>query len=133
MKFLNKSLKLAYELYPLSSERFSHFCFLFDKNRLLAVGKNNTKQENYKAKYFGVKFGAEHFVKYPYIHAEISAIGKLWGRQQITGKEKCVIIRVGKTGLLDSYPCFNCKTVLSALGFSSVWHSISGDVIESKL
>lgn len=133
MKFIDKSIKLSYEFYPFSNERFSHYCFIFDKNRLLSIGKNNTKVKNFKALYFGSKFNAQHFVKYPFAHAEVSAIGKLWGKQHITGKERIVVIRVGPSGLLDSYPCSNCSTILRAIGFNKVYHSISGDVIESNL
>jgi cytidine deaminase len=107
---------------------------MFDKNNLISIGLNNSSKENAKVKYFGDRFNVEQFKKFHYPHAEIDCISKAWSKYHITGKERLVVIRIGKAGdLLNSLPCSNCKTVLSALGFSSVWHSISGDVIESKL
>lgn len=133
MKFVDRAIKISFEMYPFSEETFSHYCFIFDKNRLISIGKNNTKTQSMKARYFANRFNIEHFKKYSYIHAEVGAIGKLWGKQVITGKERVVVIRVGKTGLLNSYPCVNCSAILKSIGFNSVFHSTPKGVIESAL
>ncbi len=86
-----------------------------------------------KALYFGTKFNIPELKKWPFIHAETAAIGKLWGKRVITGRENFVVIRVGPSGLMNSFPCCKCLPVLRALGFKTVWHSTPDGVVESKL
>jgi len=133
-KFIAQSLELSRKLSINSQEKFAHFCFIFNKNKLISIGFNDTKNQNSKALYFGNRYNIQKFKKYKMIHAEISAISKLWGRLEITGKEKIVVIRIGKSGLLlNSLPCKDCTTILTALGFKSVWHSVENDIVESEL
>lgn len=134
MKILDKSLKLATQLYP--SVRFQKamvFCFIFDGNKLLSIGSNNMKSESAKALRFGKKFGIQKLVKFPFACAETVAISNLWGRRLITGNEKIVVVRLKSLGSTDkerkilvsalSKPCHNCRMILDALGLERVWWS----------
>jgi hypothetical protein len=87
-----------------------------------------------KASYFGKRFNVEHFVKYPFLHSEVDAISRLFSKTYITGKENLVVIRVGRNGhLLPSKPCKNCSTILTSLGFKSVYYSIEDEIIRGDL
>jgi deoxycytidylate deaminase len=87
--------------------------------------------ESSKALYFGKRFNLPHLVKYPFIHAEIDAVSKLWGKHRIEGDEKVVVVRLKKSGTSATArkilvpaiakPCENCYNVLSALGIKKVW------------
>ncbi len=134
MRIIERAIKTAYKLHPISTERFFHTCFLFDKNKLISIGQNNTSKENIKARYFGQRFNVPQFIKFSFPHAEIDCIGRLWGKRVITGRERLVVIRIGNSGrLLQSKPCSSCSTILRAIGFKSVFHSVEGSVIESEL
>jgi hypothetical protein len=132
-RFISKSLTIASELYLTSCERFSHYAFIYSKNELISVGQNCTSRPDMKALYFGIKFNVPELRDWPFIHAETAAIGKLWGKRVITGKENIVVIRIGPNGLMNSFPCFKCVPVLKALNFKTVYHSTPNGVVESKL
>lgn len=134
MKFLDKALEISYQLAPFSNEKYVHTCFLFNRNKLIAMGQNNSEKVNAKAYYFGKRFNVPQFVEHAFRHAEIDCIARLWGKRMITGKETLVVLRVGKSGrLLPSLPCKNCRIVLNALGFTEVYHSIFGTIIKSEI
>lgn len=133
-KIVYRSIELAMELFPSaynpSTYRTYHFCFLYRKNQLLAIGVNKYK-EGRKTLRVAQLTHVEHFRKYKYAHAEVDAIGKLLGRQMIDSSIKCVVIRVNRFGQLKmSKPCKNCREVLLAFGINKVWWSNQNGGIE---
>lgn len=125
MNIQDKAYELSLQLYN-PSLRFCHTAFLFDGNKLLSIGQNNTEVTSGRARYFGKRFSVSHFVDFPFIHSEIDAISKLWGRRRITGKEKLISIRLNSKGkLMNARPCKNCSIILSALNLTRITYSIS--------
>ncbi len=101
-----------------------HYAFAFRRNNLIAVGRNNPLDLSAKALKFGKKFNLEHFKTYPYVHAEVDLVVKMWGRQHIDRDIKVVVIRLSKIGeLRNSMPCRYCSTLLRALNVRNVWWS----------
>lgn len=125
MSIIDKAYNLSLQLYN-PSLRFCHTAFLFDGNKLLSIGQNNTNETSGRASYFGKRFSVSHFVDFPYIHSEIDAISKLWGRRRITGKEKLISIRLNSKGkLMNARPCNNCSIILRALNINRIFYSIN--------
>lgn len=129
MKFIDNSLNLAYSLFNSAytnkkGYQCFHFAFLYDKNRLISIGQNDSSQPSSKAIKFANRFGCvEHYRKH-FLHAEISAISRVWGRFYIDNRVKLVVIRLNKHGqLCESKPCSNCQVVLDALNITKVWYS----------
>lgn len=132
MKILTKSLELAHSLVP--TERNQNtlvYAFIYDGNTLLSIGQNDMKNENAKALYFGKRYKLPHLTKYPYVHAELDAISKLWGKRKIDGSERVVVVRF-KSSKIEKFnknfvlpalakPCDNCYTVLCALGINRIY------------
>lgn len=81
-----------------------------------------------KAKDIGDRFGIKKFQDYPYLHAEIDAISKLWGKYYIDGSETLVVVRLHKNGKLAiAKPCVHCMPVLEALNIKKIyWTSEKG-------
>jgi deoxycytidylate deaminase len=129
MNKVDKSIQLATQLFPAAynargSYQSFHFAFLYKRNTLISIGQNDTQQESAKAKKFANKFRVEKTKKYPYIHSEIDAISKVWGKQYIDNSYSMVIIRLNKSlDLQMNKPCQSCTKVLKALGLSKVWWS----------
>lgn len=92
---------------------------LFRRNTPISIGQNCKESTNAKALYFAQKFGTD--TKYPYIHAEIDAIRKVWGKMYLDKKYTLVSVRLGKTGVLFAKPCGNCQTVIDAIGLKVIW------------
>ena len=134
-KNIDKSVQIACQLFP---ERYSakkckafHFSFLWKKNRLISIGQNCEDKPCAKALYFAKRFKTHHRIKYPYIHAEINAVQKAWGKTQIDSSFSLVSLRVSRGCVLrNSKPCSDCQTVLSAIGVDDIWWSDkNGDVV----
>ena len=138
MKILTKSLELAHSLVP--NERNQNalvYAFIYDGNNLLSIGQNDMTRENAKALYFGKRYKLPHLIKYPFVHAELDAISKLWGKRKIVGSERVVVVRF-KSSKIDKFnknfvsialakPCDNCYTVLCALGITRIhWTTENG-------
>ena len=127
MKILDNSLKIAKQLFYSAvksgdSQEQNIYAFIYDKNRLISVGKNDMVKVNNKALKFGNRFNIDQFQKFPYIHAEVDAISKLWGKRHICGKEKLVVVRFTKRGQIGvAKPCESCKLLLSALSLQRIW------------
>lgn len=122
-RLINQSMKTLLKLNQFE-QPYSIFCFVYDKNKLISIGRNNMIEQNAKAYRFGVKYGIDKLKDFPYMHAEMDSISKLWGRHYITGKEKFVVIRLKKNGELGmAKPCSNCQTVLRALNINNVIYS----------
>ncbi len=126
-KIIQKSIKIARQLHPASPRPgvrgFYHFAFLWNKNKLIAVGRNS-EMPVAKALYFGKKFDLPNAKEYKYIHAEIDAFSKAWGKFYIDHKFSLVSLRLNnKLELRNAKPCSECSTVISALNLTDVAYS----------
>jgi len=137
MKILDKSVLIARSLFPnLYSQkqkyRTFHFSFAWKRNKLLSIGINDPDKVSHKALKFARLFNNSRQIKYPYLHAEIDMISKLWGKCDL-GSIKVVVIRLNRSGdLQNSKPCANCSAVLNALGVENIWWSNStGDLVNA--
>lgn len=137
MKILDRSLELANSLLPLeysnrSGYRTYHFAFIWKRNKLLATGINGI-DESPKCVKMGQTFNSQYMQEFPYVHAEIDAISKLWGRTQITGNLSMVVIRLNKRReLMESRPCQHCMPVLAKLGLTNkLYYSSGGEIVRA--
>lgn len=134
MKILTKSVDMAMSLFPASSagrRQSYHFSFIWERNNLLAIGQNANRIDA-KTMYFAKRFNISRFRQYPYLHAEVDAISKLWGRIYIDNRLKLVSLRVNTLGVLcNSQPCVGCSAVLNGLDISKIWYSNSeGKIVQ---
>ncbi len=130
MKILEQSLKLALTLEG-DESKFNIFGFLFDRSKLVSVGRNQMLKTSKLAYDMGRKFNIEHWMKFPFLHAELSTISKYWDKQEITGRERLVVVRFDKRGRLAmAKPCSNCQDFLKAVGIAQVYYSMNGDFNE---
>ncbi len=125
---LNKSLGMARDLLPnakadrKTKNKFFHFCFGFHKNKLISIGQNNTDKTHTRCYRMRKRFGLD--AEYPFIHAEVDMLSKLWGKVYIDNRLKVVVIRLNKHGeLRNSKPCCRCSQILAALNINKVWWS----------
>lgn len=103
------------------TQRNYHFAILFRRNRLLAIGQNQMTKPNNKMIKFAKRYNIQHWLEYPFIHAEIAALAKLWGRYHINSDLKLVSIRLNRfRKLQNSRPCKNCQKVLEYLGINKI-------------
>lgn len=120
-KLLNKSIELAKSIHNPHLQEYNVYAFIYNKNRLLAIGHNDMLNDNNKALYFGNRFNIEQFKKFPKKHAEIDAISKLWGKRTIDGSETLITIRLKKDySVGNAKPCNNCMVVIDALGITKL-------------
>lgn len=113
---IKKSIDYSKKLLNKTSTDFQHFAFIFKKNKLLSIGQNDPTSTNAKSRKLAKRFGAKKPLVYPYIHAEIDAISKLWGRIYIDKIFTLVSIRLNRhSDLRISKPCKDCQIVLSGL------------------
>lgn len=102
-------------------QEFNVYAFLYKRTKLISMGVNQMLEPSAKALKFGSKFSVNGMKQFPYIHAEIDAISKVWGKIILTGREKLVVIRVRRDGSFgNARPCNNCSIVLSALGINRI-------------
>ena len=133
---VERSLDLARSLFPTvyrgkKKYRTFHFSFAWRSAKLLSIGQNDPDRTNAKAMWFAKKFRNKKQMQYPYLHAEVDMLSKLWGRHYIDSKMKVVVLRINSKGeLKNSKPCPSCSNILSALGVEKVWFSTKeGNVI----
>ena len=128
-KNLKKALKIANDLFPdhydtNGNYRCYHFAFIFKRNKLISIGVNRPRKPDAKALYFGSKFNVHKFKKFNFLHAELDAIQRCWGKVHLNRSYCMVVIRLNKYGQLrNSKPCKNCQTILDAIGIHNVWWS----------
>jgi len=68
-----------------------------------------------------------------YMHAELDAVSRLWGRTHIDGDLLFVVLRMNRHRLIgDSKPCSFCESVLDSLGINKVYWSNKGGSFSSK-
>lgn len=97
---------------------------MYERNKLISVGQNIIDIPNAKAVKFAQKFGCAEPYRSKYLHSEISALSKMYGRFHIDGRLKLVNIRINKDmQLCNSKPCPNCQIVLDAFGLNRIWYS----------
>lgn len=127
-KIVDKSLEISKDLFPVvysNKKKYGcfHFAFIYRRNTLLSIGQNSYEPNN-KALALANRFGLNKIKKHPYLHAEMSAISKIWGREYIDNTMKMVVIRLNKNfELQNSKPCKSCSTVIKALGVERIWYS----------
>lgn len=129
-KNLKKALKLSHDLFPdhydtKGNYRCYHFAFIFKRNKLISIGVNRPRKPDAKALYFGSKFNVQKFKKFNFLHAELDAIQRCWGKVYLDRSYSIVVIRLNKYGQLrNSKPCKNCQTILNAIDIQDIWWSI---------
>ena len=137
MKIIEKSVKIAESLFPeiydtKKKYRTFHFSFAWKKNRLISIGINNPFNVSSKAFKFAQIFGTKKQLKYPYLHAEIDMISRMWGKTRVDGNIKVVVLRLNKNGKLkNSKPCKSCSSILEELSVDDIWWSDSTGSIVS--
>jgi len=126
---LERSIHLARSLFPdvydgRKKYRTFHFSFAWRSGQILSIGQNYPDNTNAKAMRFAKRFGNKKQMEYPYLHAEVDMLSKLWGRYYIDSKMKVVVLRLNSKGeLKNSKPCTGCSNIFSALGVGKIWHS----------
>jgi hypothetical protein len=118
VKILDKSIKLATQLFPTENKNH-HFSFIYRRNKLLSIGQNGGMSP--KVLYFANKFSVPLFRKYPYIHSEVDAISKIFGKIYIDSKLTMVNIRIGSGGMMLSKPCVKCQEIIEAVGLKVIY------------
>ena len=138
MRCIGRSVEIANSLFPQTYEerngyRTYHFAFGWCKNTLLAIGQNRPNAPSGRALKFAKKFNNTQAIKYPFLHAEVDLISRLWGRFYINSKLKVVVIRLNRFGeLQNSKPCTNCSSILNALDVNKVWWSTAKGKIKGS-
>ena len=129
---VDRSLILAHSLFPTAYSgkkkyRTFHFSFAWRSSKIISIGQNDPDKTNAKAMWFAKRFKNKKQIDYPYLHAEVDMLSKLWGRYYIDSKMKVVVIRINSKGeLQNSRPCSSCNNIFSALGVDKVWFSTKG-------
>ena len=139
-KIAEKSVELAFELFPETYEKRKksqsfHFSFLFKKNNLISIGQNDTTKESAKALFFAKRYNLGKQKRFPFIHAEIDAVSKAFGKTYIDSSFSLVSLRVSKGLILrNAKPCNNCSSVLRALNINNIYYSdISGKIVKDSI
>lgn len=128
-KKIEKSIEIARGITTINY-RYNHIALLWKKNRLISIGQNNPFKESAKALYFGVRFNVEKFRKYPFLHAEIDAIRKIWGKMHLDSSYELISLRVNTKGKLDNAkPCGSCSQIIEALGLKVMFSNKQGQII----
>jgi len=139
MRFIDRSVDIAQSLFPQAYEERSgyrtyHFAFGWCKNTLVAIGQNRPDAPSGRALKFAKRFNNTQTIKYPFLHAEVDLISRLWGRFYINNKLKVVVIRLNRFGKMqNSKPCSSCANILDALDVNKIWWSTKHEVLESSL
>jgi hypothetical protein len=138
-KSISKSIEIALSLFPETYSqkqgyRTFHFACGWKTNELLAIGQNYPDKPSGKALRFARMFKTPKTITYPYLHAEIDLISRLWGKIHIDNNIKVVVVRLNKTGQLqNSKPCKSCGDVLNALNVENVWWSTNEGMTDGKI
>jgi len=136
---VDKSAQLALSLFPQAYSkkrgyRTFHFSFGWKKNELLAIGQNDPYKPSGKALRFARMFKTRRTMTYPYLHAEIDMISRLWGKIHIDNNIKVVVLRLNsRKQFQNSKPCKSCSTVLNALNVEDVWWSTNEGITNGKI
>lgn len=113
--------------------KFNHFCFLWKKNKLISIGKNDPISTDRMVLYFGERYNVEKFRNYPFAHAEIDCLSKCWGKHFLDNSCSMVVIRINKDGFFkNSKPCIYCSPIIQAIGIEKIFWSTENNTIESE-
>lgn len=122
MKIIEKSVDMSLKLVNPSLSMYQHFSFVYIRNKLLAIGQNETDRTNYKSMKLAKRFRAVKPLQFPYIHAETDAISKLWGKVYLCHRHTLVSIRLNRHGELRvSKPCVDCSQVIDGLNLTCIY------------
>lgn len=133
-RILDRSVKTSHLLLESTEQihKFNHFCFIWKKNKLIAIGRNKPIATDRMALYFGKRYNVEKFKQYPFLHAEIDAISKCWGKYHLDSSYSMVVIRINRDGSFkNSKPCVHCQPIIKAIGLDDVYWSTEEGTIES--
>lgn len=136
---VTKTIDMAYELFDSAyanrtRSQVFHFATLSRRNKILAIGQNHVSTPSPKATYFAKRFGTPKKVEYPFIHAEIDCISKLWGKCHVDNSLTMVVVRLNRFGEFSmSRPCRDCQTVLDGLGLKKVFWTTKDGVCLSSM
>lgn len=127
MKCFDKSFDLSVSLLGgCVNKKTYHFSFIFKRNKLISIGQNKI-EESPKVVQFARRHNIEQMKKWPYLHSEIDAISKVWGRIYLDSTYTIVNVRLSKKGELRmSKPCASCHEVISCLGIKVVYSTEDG-------
>lgn len=111
-----KFVDLALALRDKPAAKNLHFSFIIRKNRVRAIGWNNSVKTH--------SLAYEHDYQYPMQHAELSAITRFDGKIEELRKCTLINVRINKEGqVLYSRPCKNCTRLLKAFSLNDVYFS----------
>lgn len=104
----------------------SHFTFLVTRNKIMSMGKNNTKKTHPRAarlRYWSCG-----------VHSELDAILKFPSAPKKICKSKVVNVRIKKDGSIGmSKPCIHCQKLLKSFGIDEALHTTnSGEITLSS-
>ena len=139
MRFIRRSVDIANSLFPQayqerSGYRTYHFAFGWYKNTLVAMGQNRPDAPSGRALKFAKRFNNTQTIKYPFLHAEVDLISRLWGRFYINNKLKVVVIRLNRFGKMqNSKPCSSCANILDSLDVNKMWWSTKYGTVDGIL
>lgn len=131
MKILDKSLDLAYSLFPTiyanrTKYQSFHFSFLFKRTKLISLGYNDYALKG-EVLYLANKFNIVSRKKVPSLHSEWAAISRAWGRYHLNNSIKLVNVRLNIKGEIhNSKPCSACAELLSSLNINKIWYTCNG-------
>lgn len=123
MKIYENSLNLAKMLNVEKNKQFRHFAFIYERNKLIAIGQNQMEITNSGLLRLMAQLDIKHYPIYPYVHAETAAILKMWGRHFICPRMSLVSIRLSKDNKeLISRPCDVCNKVIEKLKLRLIYY-----------
>jgi tRNA(Arg) A34 adenosine deaminase TadA len=112
-KLIEKSRQLL-ELVP--DQKFWHFSFIVERNKVLSFGWNKMSKTHPYALRHGYKFG--------FLHSEVDAVKNFPGTPAELSHCSLVNIRISKQGkVVLSKPCPCCTKLLIGLDFKEVLYS----------
>lgn len=134
MKILDKAMNIALQLHQNRVEQDFHiYSFLYRKTNLLAIGKNNMIGQRNKALSLGKKFNVKHFLDFPYIHAEMDVVSKVFNRNELTGKEVLIVVRLNVHSVPRmAKPCEHCEQVLRAVGLNKIYYTTNSNWVSME-
>ena len=106
-----------------TKDRF-HYAFAVRKNKILAVGKNQTVYPSYKILEIARTYNIEKWLEFPYPHAESDLITKLPPNTKFKNIE-ILSLRINRHGQFRlAKPCRHCQKMLDGLNITKVsWSS----------
>lgn len=128
-KIIDRSIRIAYGYFkPTPYQKRYHFAFAYDGCKLVDFAKNDPIKTHSKAHMIGHKFSIPKFIEYPFLHAEVNLVCKLWQNDELNSSLNIVILRINRQGkILLSKPCSNCQIVLNKVGLKNIyWSENSG-------